>query len=86
MKEWSGAAVVQTSDVVVPHHPSQRNESTGKRRGNSEFPFETSFASWQLCEVAVTFQKRKLFQYIPSCFNFPLLISSLVSMIKPRFR
>lgn len=66
--------------------PSQPKDGDGKRRGNSEFPLETSFASWQICEVAVTFQERKLFRYIPSCFNFPLLISGLVSVIKPHFR
>lgn len=89
VREWyplaaPRAALVQA--LAAPHGPSQRNKSTGKGKGNSEFPFETSFASWQLCEVAVTFQERKLFQYIPSCSNFPLLISSLVSMIKPHFR
>lgn len=89
LREWDPLAAPRAALAqawAAPHGPSQRNKSTGKGKGNSEFPFETSFASWQLCEVAVTFQEGKLFQYIPSCFNFPLVISSLVSMIKPHFR
>lgn len=89
LKEWDPLAAPRAAlaqALAAPRGASQRSKSTGKGKGNSEFPFETSFASWQLREVAVTFQERKLFQYIPSCFNFPLVISSLVSMIKPHFR